>query len=411
MFEQHYDIAIIGGGASGLMLAANLDLQGKSGIILEGSPRLGSKLLMSGGGHCNITHSGHIKDFPKAYGDAGRRLRKCLYRHSNLDLIKWFEENGLKLVEKEGRVFPSTMKSKDVLNVLLSASEKNNWRVETGRKVAGLAAAGRGAGIEAEGDDCRNVLFAEGGVSARNIVIATGGITYPETGSDGSMLRLLSEFGVEITEMHPALSPVYVSGYPYSDLSGISISDVTVTCTKANEKGGGKDKNPAMTGDLLFTHNGFSGPVILNISKYAKPGTKIVLSYNKELDELPRRMQAVLKKRAGGPSGDVRTSVLTALLDHDEFVVSDIDSRGMVTSGGVSLDEIDLSSMRLKRFSDLDSGVHDTADNYVIGEAIDADGITGGYNLQLCWSTACAAADSLKSQLFRGEHDTGEQGA
>ena len=112
MFEPLYDIAIIGGGASGLMLAANLDLQDKTGIILEGSSRPGSKLLMSGGGHCNITHGGSIKDFLKAYGDAGKSLRKCLYRHSNLDLIRWFEAHGVKLGEKEGRVFPETMKKR-----------------------------------------------------------------------------------------------------------------------------------------------------------------------------------------------------------------------------------------------------------------------------------------------------------
>lgn len=389
MFEPLYDIAIIGGGASGLMLAANLDLQDKSGIILEGSSRPGSKLLMSGGGHCNITHGGSIKDFLKAYGDAGKSLRKCLYRHSNLDLIRWFEAHGVKLVEKEGRLFPETMKSIDVLDALLKEAGNNHWRIETDSKVTGLDVAG---------DDCLNILLSEySGISARSIVIATGGITYPETGSDGSMLRLLSEHGIEISELNPALAPVHVIDYPYSGLSGISLPDVTVTCTKAD---GGKDKKQMMTGDLLFTHDGFSGPVILNISKHAKPGTKIGLSYNKELAELPRRMQAILKDRARGSSGDVRTSVLGALLDHDNFVVSHVDSRGMVTSGGVSLDEIDLTTMRLKRFSAGSSGMHNTADVYVIGEAIDADGITGGYNLQLCWSTACAAADALKSKLF-----------
>ncbi|MBR2390699.1 MAG: NAD(P)/FAD-dependent oxidoreductase [Mogibacterium sp.] len=142
-----------------------------------------------------------------------------------------------------------------------------------------------------------------------------------------------------------------------------------------------------MKGDLLFTHEGLSGPVILNISKYVEPGELIRICYNKELHELPRRMQGVLRTRSRGLLGDVRTSVLASFLDHDDFIVSGVDKHGMVTAGGVSLDEIDMKTMKTKRFDGL----------YVIGEALDADGITGGYNLQLCWSTAAAAADSLRA--------------
>ena len=100
-------------------------------------------------------------------------------------------------------------------------------------------------------------------------------------------------------------------------------------------------------------------------------------------------MQKVLQDRARGTSGDIKTSVLAMLLDHDDFVVRSVDSRGMVTAGGVSLDEMDMGSMRVKRFEGL----------YVIGEALDADGITGGYNLQMCWSTACTCAEDLKKGI------------
>ena len=141
-----------------------------------------------------------------------------------------------------------------------------------------------------------------------------------------------------------------------------------------------------MKGDLLFTHEGLSGPVILNISKYVEPGELLRICYNKELHELPRRMQRILRERSRGLLGDVRTNVLALLLNQDDFTVSGVDERGMVTAGGVSLDEIDMHTMKAKRFGGL----------YVIGEALDADGITGGYNLQLCWSTAAAAADDLK---------------
>ena len=143
-----------------------------------------------------------------------------------------------------------------------------------------------------------------------------------------------------------------------------------------------------MKGDLLFTHEGLSGPVILNISKYVEPGELIRICYNKELHELPRRMQRILRERSRGLMGDVRTNVLALLLNQDDFIVSGVDEHGMVTSGGVSLDGIDMQTMQAKDFEGL----------YVIGEALDADGITGGYNLQLCWSTAGTCADALMAQ-------------
>ena len=140
-----------------------------------------------------------------------------------------------------------------------------------------------------------------------------------------------------------------------------------------------------MTGDLLFTHRGFSGPVILNISRHAEPGGTLSISYGRAMEDLPKRMQKVLESRSRGPSGDVRTSVLAGLLISDDFIISSVDGNGMVTAGGISLDEIDTATMQLKRFPGL----------YAIGESIDANGITGGYNLQMCWSTASATAETL----------------
>jgi predicted flavoprotein YhiN len=199
------------------------------------------------------------------------------------------------------------------------------------------------------------------------------------------MLEILEDLGLDINEPRPALAPVFVDNYPYSELSGISIPDVTVIAFSSDAANTCKGKAAKMKGDLLFTHEGLSGPVILNISRYVEPGELLRLCYNKEMYELPRRMQGVLRTRSRGLLGDVRTNVLASFLDHDDFIVSGVDERGMATAGGVSIDEIDMRTMRAKRFDGL----------YVIGEALDADGITGGYNLQLCWSTAAAAADDL----------------
>ena len=390
-----YDIAIIGAGASGLMLAANLDMEGSRGIILEGSSCVGSKLLMSGGGHCNITHGGSIKDFVYAYGSEGQALRRCLYRHSNLDLARWLTEHGVELadengdhvdpsygsngIDNDGRIFPASMKARDVLDAFLGEALLNGWQIEKDAKVSGLRKDGTWEITLISGYELR----------AEKVVIAAGGITYPETGSDGSMLEMLDDLGIDVNEPRPALAPVYVENYPYAELSGISVPDVTVTAFSSDAAYTCKGKAARMKGDLLFTHEGLSGPVILNISKYATPGELLRLCYNKELHELPKRMQRVLRERSRGLLGEVRTNVLASFLNQDDFTVSRVDEHGMVTAGGVSLDGIDMKTMRIKAHEGL----------YAIGESIDADGITGGYNLQLCWSTAAAAADDLRENL------------
>jgi len=398
MNKEVYEIIVIGGGASGLMLAANLDLGGAPGLVLEGSSALGSKLLMSGGGHCNITHGGSVKDFVYAYGSEGQALRRCLYRHSNLELARWLTGRGIELADENGdpvgayygpggmddagRVFPASMKSKDVLDALVEEAASNLWQIETDTKAAGLRRT----------DGIWEVSLMNGyEVMARNVVIASGGITYPETGSDGSVFEMLSELGLGIDEPRSALAPVYVRDYPYADLAGISIPDVTVIAFSSDAVNTCKGKAAKMKGDLLFTHDGFSGPVILNISKYAEPGELIRLCYNKEMYELPKRVQRALRERSRGLLGDIRTNVLASYLDHDDFIVKGVDKRGMVTSGGVSLDEVDMQTMSVKRFDGL----------YVIGEALNADGITGGYNLQMCWSTASVCADTLREKMYR----------
>lgn len=349
---------------------------------------------MSGGGHCNITHGGSIKDFVYAYGNEGQTLRRCLYRHNNLELARWLNGHGIELADENGdhvdpsygsngmdnagRIFPASMKSRDVLDALVKAASENGWQTVSNAKVVGLRK-----------EDSWEITLVNGyELWAQNVVIASGGITYPETGSDGSMLGMLEDLGLNINEPRPALAPVYVENYPYSELSGISVPDVTVIAFSSDAACTCKGKAARMKGDLLFTHEGLSGPVILNISKYVEPGELIRICYNKELHELPRRMQRILRERSRGLMGDVRTNVLALLLNQDDFIVSGVDEHGMVTSGGVSLDGIDMQTMQAKDFEGL----------YVIGEALDADGITGGYNLQLCWSTAGTCADALLAQ-------------
>ncbi len=412
IYRMDYDIIIIGGGASGLMLAANLNLNNKHGIILEKNSKIGTKLLLSGGGRCNITHGGSIKDFVSAYGESGRFLRKALYKHSNLELMKFLEGEGLSLIDENGRIFPSSMKSSDILDVFVRRAKSNGWVIRTGSEVCGISMIENSSNVKRDANESSDsdgritsgvmvdINGAKGHetLAASSVVIASGGITMPEVGTDGKVLRIVGDLGVNITNLKPALAPVAVHDYPYAELSGISVPDVTVTAFSSDTITTCKGKAARMTGDLLFTHNGFSGPVVLNISRYAERGERIRISYNKTLDELPKRLVKVLEDRSRGPSGDIKTSRLAALLDNDDFTVSGIGRNGMVTAGGISLDEIDSSTMRVKKISSPDDAPIKYA-IYAIGEAIDADGITGGYNLQMCWSTACTAADSLRDKL------------
>ena len=397
--SMKYSTIIIGGGASALMLASRLDVSNMpgGGLIIEKTSECGTKLLLSGGGRCNITHGGSIKDFISCYGEAGNRLRRCLYRHSNIDLASWLEENGISLADEKGRpvyswdledagrVFPSSHKASDILALLMKQAKSNGWKIRTGTEVHNLRQ------ID-DGWEVRTYPASE--LTSDNVIIASGGITFPETGSDGSVLHILEDLGVQIVTPRSALAPVYVDRYPYEELSGISLSGITVSVFSPSPDG--SCSSPAshgklaarMTGDMLFTHRGFSGPVILNISRYAVSGSVISIDYGCNFDDLPKRLQRILEKRAQGPSGDVRTTALASMLTSDEFTVSSVDENGMVTAGGISLDEIDTSSMQLKLCPGL----------YAIGEAIDADGITGGYNLQMCWSTASAAAEALTNR-------------
>lgn len=359
-----YDCVIVGGGASGLMLAAMLKVN--NGVIVESTAAMGSKLLLTGGGRCNVTHAGSIKDFVDCYDEAGRTFRKNLYKHSNIEMVNWLESIGIPCVIEEDRYYPASMKARDVRDALVKAATDNGWTFSCNSKITSL-------------DD----------LDSGNIVIATGGITFPETGSDGSMFQVLRDSGVKITPLKPALAPVHVNDYPYAELSGVSIPNVTVTAFSSDAVNTCKGKAARITGDLLFTHSGFSGPAILKISKYCEPGEMIRINYNTSLDDLPKRFRKILENRARNATGEIKTSKLAGLLESDNFIVQSIDKRGMVTCGGISLDEVDTTTMQLKNHPRL----------YAIGEVLAVDGTSGGYNLQMCYSTAATAAESIRTSI------------
>ena len=407
-----YDTIIVGAGAAGLYCAARMT--SGSALLLEKTDRTGTKLLMSGAGQCNLTHGGNIKDFLTCYGEKGSRIRTCLYGHNNIAVCDFFASLNVPTTEREdGKIFPSSMDAHEVRDALLTAAKKNGVRIQTGADVTSI----RVSDEDSSGENRIYRVFAMDGNywDCRNLVIAAGGCSYPTSGSDGSVFPILEkDLQVEIVPPVPALTPVFVENYPFTELSGISFHNAEVTIDP------GTKGSRRVYGDLLLTHRNLSGPVILNYSRYMKTGTRLAVNYvfphtadtvlarmkkeshaNSRTIEhwladtysLPKRFCEVAAVRAGISGRKVSTlsggemKNLSEGLTADAFVISGLGSfrQAMVTAGGVALSEISLKTMESKKHPGL----------YFIGEVTDIDGDTGGYNLQFAFASAAAAAKAI----------------
>lgn len=389
-----YDCIIIGAGAAGLFCGASFSKKTK-GLILEKTKRTGTKLLMSGNGQCNITHDGSIKDFIPCYGKNGGKVRNCLYQYHNNHLRLFLEEKGVQtFVREDGKVFPKSLEAKEIRNMLADQCRKNGFSIMTETPVTAL---------EKEGQLWK-LSSNEKTYLTHNVVIAVGGCTYPTTGSDGSFYQILKrDLNLDIIQTKPALSPLKVKDYCFTDLAGIAFPKAEASIFHG-------DKRVAVNvGGLLFTHKDFSGPSVMNISKYAEPGDLLKLNYlyphnfedtfaklkhamdnSKEnmantlsnTFDIPKRFARILAERCGNSPRE-----LSKALTGDTFTITSIGSynQAMATSGGISLKEIHTKTMELKNHPNL----------FAIGEVVDIDGITGGYNLQFAYSSARACAAKL----------------
>ncbi|MBQ3322473.1 MAG: aminoacetone oxidase family FAD-binding enzyme [Firmicutes bacterium] len=397
--DTDYNCIIVGAGAAGLFYAAADETEGRK-LIIEKTSCPGQKLLMSGNGMCNITHGGSIKDFIAHYADGGSNIRTCLYKHSNLELMQFMEHAGVPLMERpDGKIFPASMKAADVLDALLAKAYRNGFAFLYDCAVTGLNTESKSS----EPDGVR-VSLSDGRIlRTRKLVIATGGASYPATGSDGSFMEILKEdLNITVTALKPALAPVFVENYPFGELSGISFDDVAVSC-------GGHTRR----GPMLLTHKGFSGPAILHISQYVKPGAQMTINYLPDRniaevyrnirDDQPANSKGIANYLAGEfglpkafaeklfsvPSrklssiGHKELENIVHLMMDRKHTVSGTGGfkEAMVTAGGVSLEEMNLKNMSLMKYPYI----------HVIGEALDINGDTGGYNLQFAYSSARAA--------------------
>lgn len=417
-----YDVIIVGGGASGLFCAASADFYAKgntsplgdstfSGLILEKTPRAGTKLLMSGSGQCNITHAGTIKDFVSCYGDKGKKIRSILYKHSNLKLMEFLEGNGVDVFTREdGKVFPKSMDAHDVLYLLLRLIKKNGFEIKYDstvtelKQIAGFKPIQESASNKAVDSPLWQVICGQDSYMAHNVIIATGGCSYPTSGSDGSMFKVLSDsLNIKITELKPSLTPIQVNEYPYSELSGIAFENVNTSIWH------GDKKLVETCEDLLFTHKDLSGPSIINISKYASPGDNLKINYVYPLnyEQVIERLKKAMHGNKGSVSNILSSEFslpkrfcqmlverhgealkkLASALTGETFTINSVSgfNKAMATAGGIDLSQINTATFGFKEHPGL----------YAIGEALDVDGITGGYNLQFAYSSAIAAAADI----------------
>jgi hypothetical protein len=404
-------VIIIGAGPAGLFTAVQAKTDNNQILILEKNSQAGKKLLMSGAGQCNLTHKGEIDDFLNHYGENNMFMISSLYQFDNQALLDFFRKRGIDFIKDDnGKFFPSTLRASDILNVLLNECRNINIEIKYNSAVNRV-------NFKKE-NNTFYVTTAESIYESDYLVIAAGGKSYPTTGSSGDGYKFAEELGHNIITPEPALTPVNIKNYSLSNLAGISLQNAELSLWRQNKV------IKRWAGDILFTHSGLSGPAILNHSRYIKADDLIKINllkveneavldkiFIKKLDEngnkliknvisefLPpnRLLYAILdeieinkNKKAAQLSKDERKKIVKILYSLTLKVDKTASfNQAMVTKGGIALSEIDPSTMESK----LKPGL------FAVGEVLDIDGDTGGYNLQAAFSTAYAAGKEISKK-------------
>ena len=410
------EIVVVGGGAAGLLAAKRAAECGARVTLLEKNDRLGMKILISGGGKCNLTHAGPMEELRAAFRKAEALfLKPAFYRFTNDDFLSILHSAGMPTyVRPDGRVFPvEPHNAKDVVAVLERSVRAAGIAVVTGAAVTGLCIEdGRVSGVRL-GDRIR---------PADRVIVAVGGSSYPATGTTGDGWRWAAEAGHRIVPLRAALAPLYLENC-MPDWSGVALRDAVL---RARTQVGGKEY-VRWKGDLLFTHKGLSGPCALGVSREIGermalglkhggvlevdlvpeiPYEALTAALRSELHANPRRTVGTIVDRylperlaapfarAAGVDPHMRGAHLPAAALNQLVrtlkgwplggVRSVPMDRGEVVAGGVSLDEVDPQTMQSRIINGL----------YLCGEILDIAGPVGGYNLQAAWSTGQVAGES-----------------
>lgn len=409
-------VIIVGAGAAGMMAALSAAENGSKVIIYERNEKPGKKLFITGKGRCNLTNSSDVETILNNIISNKKFMYSALYLFTNQDVMDFFENEGLKLkVERGNRIFPESDKSSDVINTLKRCLKKHGVEIIYNTCVKDLII---------EDNKIAGVILDDGSKeNCNSVIMATGGVSYSVTGSDGLGMRILEKYGHTIKELRAALVPMNTKEEFVKELQGLSLKNIAVSFYRTDKP----SKKPIYEefGEMMFTHFGVTGPVILsassNIGKYLKDGN-IVLKIDlkpalseEQLDDrilrefencinkdfrnsldtlLPKKMIPVIidyckidpYKKVNIISKEERLRIVDALKC---FTITVVSLRGfneaIITQGGISVKEIDPGTMESKLIKNL----------YLAGEMIDIDALTGGYNLQLAWSTGRLAGEQV----------------
>ncbi len=401
---MNIDVCVIGGGAAGMFAALTAARSGSSVLLLEKNGRLGKKLLITGKGRCNVTNDCDAEQVLQNTPRNGKFLFSALAAFPPSRTISFFEDAGCPLkTERGSRVFPQSDRSQTVLDALERQLRETGVTVRSGRVTNILADDTGVIGVET----------AEGRFLCSKVILATGGASYPATGSTGEGYRLAQTLGHTIIQPQGSLVPLETAGDDCQNMQGLALRNVAVKLLNPKGKAVYKD-----FGEMLFTHFGVSGPTILSASAHIGKGDgwKIAIDLKPALDEgklderilrdldqyqnrsmenalidlLPRSMIPVILRRIG-VDGTTQANSFTkqnrrALVEQLKNFVIEITGKrpvaeAIITSGGVKVSEIDPKTMESKIVPGL----------YFAGEVIDCDAYTGGFNLQIAWSTGYVA--------------------
>ncbi len=414
MKEQVWEVIVIGGGPAGMMAAATAAARGKRVLLLEKNPSLGKKLLITGGGRCNVTNNKPVvREMLSHYKGAGKFLFSTFTHHGVQETIAWFENKGVTLKEEnEGRLFPVTNSAKTIFDTLVSELKTTGVSIKT-KAVVKAITFNKKEGLFSITLESGEVL------KSQNCVVATGGTSRPETGSTGDAYAWMKKLGHTVVPNNFALVPLTLKNSWTKKLSGLTLTNIKLTLFADNKK------QSVHKGKLLFTHVGITGPTVLNLSKtvgellsHSEVTLMLDLFPNQDAGEFKIFLRTLLTNNSNKKLRNVLSEIVPAALvtsvlnelcidgDTPCHSVSTTDrtnltlflkavplqvkgllgeDKAIVSSGGVALTEIDFKTMTSKVVPHL----------FIVGDMLNVDRPSGGYSLQLCWSTGFVAGMSI----------------
>ncbi len=410
---NEYDLIVIGGGPAGMMAAGQAGAMGAHVLLLEKNKTLGKKLLITGNRRCNITNINlNVKSVVEKIGQNGKFLFSSLAKFDCNETMIFFNDLGIETkIEKNGRVFPKSDKAEDILNVLMKFLKENKVEIKTGVEIKKINSKENNINY-IETTDKEKLI-------AKKYAICTGGKSYAALGSSGDAYGWLKNMNIKIVDPRPALGAIKFKEKKIKKLEGVSFEKVKISFWRD------KTKIEERQGEIVFTECGISGPVALDscgrVSKHVKEDKiKAMIDFlpEDEQNKLDEKIQGLLQKQGTRSIKNIINQLITKtlveilledlkidpnkkaslinrrermalinLLKGYQFEVSGVDDfkRAMVTAGGIDLKEINPKTMQIKKIDNL----------YAAGEILDLDGPSGGYNLQICWSTGYALGNSI----------------